>query len=98
MKNSTSVKAIKGQPAPRRGFSREKEEHLEVKPYLDFLAHYDAELVRINGTIVVVRYKTGTELPLEQKGKLQMLKQLLDEFATVDGVNAAIGNYKASRS
>jgi hypothetical protein len=47
---------------------------------------------------MVVRCKTGTELPLEQKGKLQMVNALIDEFATIDGTNKAIGSYKASHS
>ena len=98
MEDRTSLKAFDGQFAPRRSFTREKEDHLHAKSYLDFLAHYDAELVRTNGPIAVVRRKTGTELPLEQKGKLLMLKLLLDEFGTVDGVNKAVGNYKASHS
>jgi len=75
-----------------------KEKPSRTKSYLEFLVHYDAELVQINGPIMVVKCKTGAELPLEQKGKLQMVKALLDEFATVDGTNKAIENYKVSHS
>jgi len=75
-----------------------KEKPSRAKNYLEFLVHYDAELVQIDGPIMVVRCKTGAELPLEQKGKLQMVKALLDEFATVDGTNKAIIDYKFSHS
>ncbi len=98
MENSTSVKTFNGQFLPRRTSIREKEKPFRTKNYLEFLVHYDAGLVQIDGPIMVVRCKTGIELPLEQKGKLQMVKALLDEFATVDGTNEAIGNYKASHS
>lgn len=98
MENSTSVKTFNGQFVPRRNFMRGKEKPSRARNYLEFLAHYDAELVQIDGPIMVVRCKIGTELPLEQKGKLQMVKLLLDEFGTIDGTNKAIGNYKASHS
>ncbi len=98
MDNSTSAKTFNGQFPPRRTFLRAKEKPLRTKNYLDFLVHYDAELVQIDGPIMVVRCKTGAELPLEQKGKLQMVKALLDEFATVDGTNKAIIDYKFSHS
>jgi hypothetical protein len=98
MENSTSVKTFNGQFLPRRTFMRTKEKQFRTKNYLEFLVHYDAELVQIDGPVMVVRCKTGTELPLEQKGKLQMVKALLDEFATVDGTNKAIGNYKVAHS
>jgi hypothetical protein len=98
MENDTGEKSAKFQPIRRGGFQREKEEHLDAKPYLDFLAHYGAELVQIDRTIAIVRARTGTELPLEHKGKLQMLKVLLDEFVTVSGTNAAIVGYKTSHS
>jgi hypothetical protein len=55
-------------------------------------------LVQTGGPIEVIRCKTGTELPLEPKGKLQMLKLLLDEFGTVDQTNKALQSYKASHS
>ena len=77
---------------------REKEKPSRAKHYLEFLAHYDAELVQIDGPIKVVRCKIGSELPLEQKGKLQMIRLLLDEFATIDGINKAIENYKGGHS
>ena len=96
MENSTSVKTFNGQFLPRRTFMRTKEKQFRTKNYLEFLVHYDAELVQTDGPIMVVRRKTGTELPLGQTGKLQMVKALLDEFATVDGTNEAIGNYKVS--
>ena len=82
----------------REGISPVRERPSRSKNYLDFLAHYDAELVQIDGPIMVARCKTGIELPLEQKGKLQMVALLLDEFGTIDGANEAIGNYKASHS
>ena len=73
MENSTSAKTFNGQFVPRRSFVRVKEKPSRTKNYLEFLAHYDAELVQTDGSIMVVRCKTGTELPLEQKGKLQMV-------------------------
>jgi hypothetical protein len=98
MESGTGAKSSNGHFVPRRHFAREKEKPFRSKNYLDFLAHYDAELVQIDGPIMVARCKTGIELPLEQKGKLQMVTLLLDEFGTVDGANKAIGNYKASHS
>ena len=98
MENSTGVKPFNGQFFPRRSFVRGKEKPFRTKNYLEFLVHYDAELVQTDGPIMVVRCKTGTELPLEQKGKLQMVNALIDEFATIDGTNKAIGSYKASHS
>jgi hypothetical protein len=61
--------------------------------YVEFLAHFDAELRGTDGLVVVVRRKTGIELPLEEKGKLSMVRLLLDEFGTIEGVNDAIGKY-----
>jgi hypothetical protein len=98
MTNSTSTKALHSQFSPRRSFARKKEEHLPAKRYLDFLAHYDVELVQTDGPITVVRCKTGVELRLEPKGKLQMLTLLLGEFGTLDQANKAIQNYKVSHS
>ena len=98
MDNGTRVKTFNGQFFPRRKFIREQEKPFRTKNYLEFLAHYDAELVQTDGPIMVVRCKTGAELPLEQKGKLQMVKLLLDEFTTVDGTNKAIDSYKTSHS
>ncbi len=66
--------------------------------YLDLLAHYNAELVQNNGTIVVRSCGTGTALPFEKRGKLLMVKLLLEEFGTVDAANAAIQDYKSSHS
>ena len=82
----------------KRNFIRWKEKPSRTNNYLEFLAHYDAELVQIDGPIMVVRRKTGTELPLVHTGKLLMVKALLDEFGTVDGANKAIESYKASHS
>jgi hypothetical protein len=83
----------------RKGsFRREKEDHLQAKPHLDFLAHYNAELIEINGTIAIVHRGTEDELPLEKRGKLQLLRVLVDEFVTVGAINAAIDRYKASHS
>ena len=98
MENSRSVKTFNDQFFQKRTFVRVKEKPFRTKNYLEFLAHYDAELVQVDGPIMVVRCKTGVELPLEQKGKLQMVKALLDEFATIDGTNKAIENCKASRT
>lgn len=98
MVNSKSTNALQGQFLSRRGFTRRKEEHLPAKRYLDFLAHYDVELVQTDGPIAVVRCKTGTELRLEPKGKLQMLTLLLGEFGTLERTNEAIQDYKASHS
>jgi hypothetical protein len=98
MANSTGPKLFSSQFPPRRSFTRQKAEHLDAKPYLDFLAHYDVELAQIDGPITVVGRKTGTELPMEPKGKLQMLTLLLREFGTLDKTNNAIRAYKASHS
>ena len=97
MENS-NVKPFSGQFAPRRSFSRGKGKPSRSKNYLELLAHYGAELVETGGLIRIVRCETGVELPMEQKGKLQMVKLLLDEFATVDGTNKAIVSYKTSHS
>ncbi len=98
MENSSDPRSFNGHFVPRRQFTRKREKPFRSKKYLEFLAHYDAELVQIDGPIMVARCKTGIELPLEHKGKLQMLTLLLDEFGTVDGANEAIGNYKTSHS
>ena len=99
MENSRGAKRFDGQFVQSRRFVRVREKTpFRSENYLDFLAHYDAELVQVDGPIMVARCKTGIELPLEQKGKLQMLRLLLDEFGTVDGANRAIGNYKASHA
>ena len=98
MENSTGAKSFNGQFVQSRRFIRTKEKPVRSKNYLDFLAHYDAELVQIDGPIVVARRETGIELHLEQKGKLQMVALLLEEFGTVDGANKAIGTYKALHS
>jgi hypothetical protein len=97
MENDTGAKVANSRLVPRGSFARWKEKPPHANAYLDFLAHYDAELMRINGTVTVVRHATGAELPLEQKGKLIMVKLLLDEFGTVDGINKAIEDYRDSR-
>ena len=96
MESGTSIRTAIGQPVPRKSYIRWKEKPPRTNGYLELLAHYDAQLMGINGAIAVIRHTTGTELPLDQKGKLLMVKLLLDEFGTVDGINEAIGNYKAS--
>jgi hypothetical protein len=83
---------------PKKCFSRWKEKPLRSKAYLEFLSHYDAELRQTDGPITIVRRKTGIELPLEQKGKLQMVRLLLDEFGTIDQSNKAIGDYGTTHS
>jgi hypothetical protein len=98
MDNSTGTRTFNGQFVPRKNFIRWKEKPFRTKNYLEFLAHYDAELVQTAGPIMVVRCKTGTELPLEQKAKLLMVKLLLDEFGSVDETNKAIENHKTSHS
>lgn len=98
MENDTRAKLFSSQFVPRKSFRREKEEHLSARPYLDFLAHYDVELVQTDGAITIMRCKTGTELPMEPKGKQQMLTLLLREFGTLDQANKAIQNHKASGS
>ena len=88
MANSTSMKALQGQSNSTR----------KKKSYLDLLAHYDVELVQTDGPIRVVRCKTGTELSLEPKVKLQMLKLLLSEFGTLSRTNNAIQSYRVAHS
>jgi hypothetical protein len=83
---------------PRKKFTRWRQTPFRSKGYLELLAHYDAELEQTDGPIAVVGCKTRTELRLEQKGKLLMVRLLLDEFGTVDGANRAIGDFKASHS
>ncbi len=92
--NGPSVKTASGQPAPRGSFARWKEKPFRSKDYLELLAHYDAELQQTNGRVAVVRRKTGTELPLEEKGRLLIVKLLLDEFGTVGDANMIIQGHK----
>ena len=98
MEDTESARVINDRAVPRRGFARWKEKPFRTRDYLEFLAHYDAELKKTDGRIAVVRRKTGIELPLEQKGKLLMVKLLLEEFGTTDGANNAIRDYLASHS
>ncbi len=95
---SSTMKPFGGQFARKRNCVYKREEPSPSKNYLELLAHYHAQLVQIDGPITVVSCETGTELPLEQKGKLQIVKLLLEEFGTVDGANEAIQDYKASHS
>lgn len=97
MEDKTNGKTSNGQFVRRRNFMREKEK-FRTQHYLEILAHYDAELMQISGPVLIVKCKTGAELPLEQKAKLHMVKMLLDEFGTVDGTNKAVKDYKASQS
>jgi hypothetical protein len=98
MEDSTSGKVFNRHFVPRRSLRFWKEKPSRTKDYIEFLAHYDAELRQTNGSVAVVRRKTGAELPLEQKGKTVMVKLLLDEFGTVDGANRGIRNYQSSHS
>ena len=98
MEDNSGARTFNNHFARGKNFTREKEKPFHTRNYLEVLAHYDAELIQVDGPIMVVRCKTGTELPLEQKAKLLMVKLLLDEFGTVDGTNEAVQNYKASRS
>ena len=99
MEDAASTRSANGLSAPRGSFKRWKEKPFRTKDYLEFLAHYNAELRRADGgPVMVVRRTTGAELPLEQKGKLQMVKLLLEEFGTVDGVNKAIGNQERTHA
>jgi hypothetical protein len=98
MDNMASVKTFNGQIIPRRSFTRWKDKPFRTKDYLELLAHYGAELVQTDGRITVNRRKTGTELPLEQRGKLQMVTALLDEFGTIGGANKAVEDYQAAHS
>jgi len=77
---------------------REKEKQTQVKQYLDLLVHYDAKLAKSGESALVVTQKTGTELPLDRKGRLLMVKLLLNEFGSVEAVNRRIGRYRASHS
>ena len=95
MQNDTGEKTMNFHFVRKGTFTREKEEHLQAKPYLDLLAHFNAELIQTGASVTIVKHDTGDELPLEQRGKLQMVQLLLREFGTVDGVNAAIGKYRA---
>jgi hypothetical protein len=96
MEDNQNPRITNGRFVPRRNFARWKEKPFRTKAYIEFLAHYDAELRKTEGPIAVVKRSTGIELPLEQKGKLLMVKLLLDEFGTIDGANKAIGDYLAA--
>jgi len=96
MGDDTSARTMNDRIVPKRSFMSWKEKPYRTKDYLDFLAHYDAELRPTNGSITVVRRKNGAELPLEQKGKSLMVKLLMDEFGTIDAANKAIGGYRTS--
>jgi hypothetical protein len=98
MDESARTRAINGRFAPKRGLTPWKERPSRTTGYVEFLAHFDAELRTTDGPVTVVRRKTGVELPLEEKGKLSMVRLLLDEFGTIDGVNDAIGSYLNTHS
>ena len=69
MEDGRTERTFDGQPARRRNnmFMYGKEEQVRTKSFLEILAHYDARLlVQTEGPMVVVRRKTGVELPLEQ--------------------------------
>lgn len=98
MEDGTSTKATNGPFMPRRSFARLKEKPFRTNHYLEMLAHYDAELRQAGGPVMVVRCQAGTELPLEYKAKVIMVRRLLDEFSTVDAVNEAIADRKSSHA
>lgn len=98
MENSPGSNTIVKPFLRRKGFRNWNRKPYRSNGCLELLAHYDAELKQTAGLIVIIRYKTGTELPLERKGRLQMVKLLLEEFGTVDEANRAIANYKISHS
>jgi hypothetical protein len=76
----------------------EKRKQTQVNRYLDLLVHYDANLTKIGHLLTVVRCTTGAELPMVQKGKLEMANLLLNEFGSVEAVNQRIESYRASHS
>ena len=57
MENGTGARSFNGQFVQSRRFIRVKEKPFRSKNYLDFLAHYDAELVQIDGPIMVADVK-----------------------------------------
>lgn len=63
--------------------------------YLDLLSHYKARLIRADGAIKIVTGKTGAPLPFEKKAERLMIRQLLEEFGTIDGTNQAVKGYKS---
>lgn len=75
-----------------------KEEPLHTTKYLEVLAHYGAELVQGDGRIMVIRSQTGAELRFEEKAKTLMVRQLLEEFGSIDGTNEAVKEYKTTRN
>lgn len=98
MGDGTRMKATNGAFVPRRTFARLKGKPFRTNHYVEMLAHYDAELRQAGGPIMVVRRQAGTELPLEHKGKLIMVRRLLDEFTTIDAVNQAIADCKSTQA
>jgi len=98
MENGSNGKVLNRSFAAKRSIRWWKEKPSRTKDYLEFLAHFDAELRQADGSIVVIRRRNGVELPLEQKGKMVMVKLLLDEFGTIDRANKGIENYKSSHS
>ena len=72
----STVKPFNGQFVARRSFARAKEKQCRSEELPRIPGHYEARLVQVNGPIMVVRYNTGVELPLEEKGKLQLVRLL----------------------
>jgi hypothetical protein len=83
----------------RRGnyFTLDKEKPFATKNYLEILAHYDAELIQGNGPVLLVRSSTRKELPFEEKARQMMVRQLLEEFGTIDYTNEVLKTYRTSR-
>jgi len=76
----------------------EKHRKTQLNKYLELLAHYDARLAASGKSAIVVAQKTGTELPLDRKGRLLMVKLLLGEFGSVEEINRRTERYRASHS
>jgi len=76
----------------------EKHRKTQLNKYLELLAHYGARLVASGKSARVVTQKTGAELPLDRRGRLLMVKLLLDEFGSAEAVNQRVERYRASYS
>lgn len=98
MDESMRTRPVNGRFAPKKGLTSWKEKPSRTVRYVEFLAHFDAELRTTGGPVAIVRRRTGIELPLEEKGRLSMVRLLLEEFGTVDAVNNAVGNYLNAHS
>lgn len=97
MEGNAKVKTIGGQSPWTRSVAFQKGKQFQTAKYLEILAHYDAKLIRNEGPIMFVRSTNGAELPFEGKAKLLMLQQLLKEFGSIEGTNAAVKQFKSSR-